>query len=311
MSSGAVQALRDGQWNEAVARQVAPVLALKASALAESGNESWQPAADQPRWVRPIQHAVRRHDGERLPRLGQSQRRGDAPSTPAPIAAKCSALIAEKKLTLKLILLTHTHGDHIFDLDRLHEKTGAPAYVGDREPLDMARNPLPAGRGFEAGALKVTSGLTWGHSKGGITFVVKGLSQPVAVVGDAVFAGSMGGGGVSYGAALATNREQILSLSDDTVIASGHGPLTTVGEHRKCTTRSFPEWETSESRNPKFEINSNIWKNGKPLAAPSPFSNSNISRLFRISIFGFRIFSANHSVCPSLTFPALARPHYA
>jgi len=148
--------------------------------------------------------------------------------------ADCSgmlALLAEKKLTLTLILLTHTHGDHIFDLDRLKEKTGAPAFVGDREPIDGAET-FGAGRAFEAGALKISSGLTWGHSKGGITFVVTGLAQPVAVVGDAVFAGSMGGGGVSYGAALATNREHILSLSDDTVIASGHGPLTTVGEQK-------------------------------------------------------------------------------
>src|ERR1044072_5338509 len=43
VSAAEVQTLRDGQWNEAVARQVAPVLALKAEALAASGNESWQP----------------------------------------------------------------------------------------------------------------------------------------------------------------------------------------------------------------------------------------------------------------------------
>ena len=59
------------------------------------------------------------------------------------------------------------------------------------------------------------------------------LAQPVAVVGDAVFAGSMGGGGVSYAAALETNQKEILTLPDATILCSGHGPLTTVGEQKK------------------------------------------------------------------------------
>ena len=82
--------------------------------------------------------------------------------------ADCSgmlALLAEKKLTLKLILLTHTHGDHIFDLDRLKEKTGAPAFVGDREPIDGAET-FSAGRTFEAGALKIASATHLGSLEG-------------------------------------------------------------------------------------------------------------------------------------------------
>jgi glyoxylase-like metal-dependent hydrolase (beta-lactamase superfamily II) len=59
--------------------------------------------------------------------------------------------------------------------------------------------------------------------------VIDGLARPVAIVGDAIFAGSMGGGGVDYGAALKTNRAEILTLPDDTVICPGHGPLTSVG----------------------------------------------------------------------------------
>jgi glyoxylase-like metal-dependent hydrolase (beta-lactamase superfamily II) len=42
----------------------------------------------------------------------------------------------------------------------------------------------------------------------------------------------MGGGGVSYADALRTNREEIISLPDETIIAPGHGPLTTVGEEK-------------------------------------------------------------------------------
>ena len=51
-------------------------------------------------------------------------------------------------------------------------------------------------------------------------------------MGDAVFAGSMGGGTVYYADALRTNREEIMSLADATILAPGHGPLTTVGEQK-------------------------------------------------------------------------------
>jgi hydroxyacylglutathione hydrolase len=51
-------------------------------------------------------------------------------------------------------------------------------------------------------------------------------------VGDSIFAGSMGGGGVSYSDAVKNNLEQILTLPPTTVICPGHGPLTSVGEEK-------------------------------------------------------------------------------
>ncbi|CAN5555556.1 hypothetical protein BH09VER1_BH09VER1_38130 [soil metagenome] len=139
---------------------------------------------------------------------------------------------AAQGLNISQILITHTHGDHIFDLDRLKEKTGAPAYVGDKEPPIDGAEPFAAGKMFQVGSLTIESRLTWGHAQGGITYFIKGLSRPVAIVGDAIFAGSMGGGMVSYADALRTNREQILTLPDDTVLGPGHGPLTTVAEQK-------------------------------------------------------------------------------
>jgi glyoxylase-like metal-dependent hydrolase (beta-lactamase superfamily II) len=55
-----------------------------------------------------------------------------------------------------------------------------------------------------------------------------------------MFASSMGGGGVSYADALRNNREQILTLPDDTILCPGHGPLTTVGEEKQHN--SFFPW---------------------------------------------------------------------
>lgn len=138
---------------------------------------------------------------------------------------------AKHNLNVTQILLTHTHGDHILDLDRLKEKTKARAYVCEKEPLDGAESFAP-GRAFAIGKLTVETRLTSGHSAGGITYFIRGLAVPLAIVGDSIFAGSMGGGMVSYADALRNNREQILPLPDDTVLCPGHGPLTTVGEQK-------------------------------------------------------------------------------
>jgi glyoxylase-like metal-dependent hydrolase (beta-lactamase superfamily II) len=139
--------------------------------------------------------------------------------------------IREKRLTLALILLTHTHTDHVFELDRLKDATGAKAYVSEREPLPGAE-PFVDGKEFALGALKIETRRTSGHARGGTTFVVTGLVRRLAMVGDALFAGSMGGGLVSYDEALRTNRAGIFTLPDDTIICPGHGPLTTVGEEK-------------------------------------------------------------------------------
>ncbi|HEY5892714.1 MAG TPA: MBL fold metallo-hydrolase [Chthoniobacterales bacterium] len=140
--------------------------------------------------------------------------------------------IVSNGLRLTAVLLTHSHGDHVFDLDRLTEKTGAAAFVPEQESVPGA-TPFAQGRTFRAGKLKIASVLTNGHSLGGTTYVVDGLAVPVAVVGDSMFAGSMGGAANAYQLALRNNLEKILSLRPETVICPGHGPLTTVALERE------------------------------------------------------------------------------
>lgn len=138
---------------------------------------------------------------------------------------------ARHGLQVKQIFITHTHTDHILDLDRLAKATGAHAWVCEKEALPNAESFSP-GRAFRIGNLSVETRLTSGHAVGGVTFFIQGLAQPLAVVGDSMFAGSMGGGMISYADALRNNCEQILTLPDATIICSGHGPLTTVGEQK-------------------------------------------------------------------------------
>jgi hydroxyacylglutathione hydrolase len=149
--------------------------------------------------------------------------------------ADCSAMlkrIADDHLKVRMILLTHAHPDHVADLRRLRKATDAPVYISELEPEEGAES-IPEGKHFKVGALAIEARLTSGHSPGGMTYVITGLERPVAAVGDSLFAGSMGGGNVSYEDALRNNREKILTLPEETIVCPGHGPLTTVGKENR------------------------------------------------------------------------------
>jgi hydroxyacylglutathione hydrolase len=148
--------------------------------------------------------------------------------------ADCTEIVRfanQEKLSVKLILLTHAHSDHVADLPRLREETGGQVFAPARESVPGAET-IDEGKRFRLGKLEIDTRLTWGHSRGGMTYVVTGLGRPIAIVGDSLFAGSMGGGNVSYDDALRNNLEKILTLPDETIICPGHGPMTTVGEEK-------------------------------------------------------------------------------
>ena len=65
-------------------------------------------------------------------------------------------------------------------------------------------------------------------------FKITWLSHAIMFVGDALFAHSQGGihGKKDYEKALVVNRSNILSQSDTTILAPGHGPLTTVAHEK-------------------------------------------------------------------------------
>jgi glyoxylase-like metal-dependent hydrolase (beta-lactamase superfamily II) len=224
--------VKEGQFDEPIIRKLAPVLNLKPDALIALGKKSWYP----------------RDPGE-VPGLAQfTTPYGDMtvnsyliwdPKTNQGAAfdtgADCSEMTkfaSEKGIKIQMILLTHTHPDHIADLTRLQAVTQAAAFVCKLEAIDGAET-FEVSRKFTVGPLKIETRQTSGHSRGGVTFVLSGLPNRVAVVGDAMFASSMGGGGVSYSDALRNNRQQILTLPDDTILCPGHGPLTTVGEEKQ------------------------------------------------------------------------------
>ncbi|MDB0031407.1 MBL fold metallo-hydrolase [Opitutales bacterium] len=149
--------------------------------------------------------------------------------------------IAEKELQVDALFLTHTHRDHIACLDELRGEIGNPSvYVHQLEFIDGCE-AIEEGFKDSLGSLSLEALHTHGHSVGGLSYVISGLPCPVAIVGDAIFAGSMGGGMVSYQDALRTNRDKIMTLPDETVLCPGHGPITTVKEEKEHNP-FFPEF---------------------------------------------------------------------
>jgi hydroxyacylglutathione hydrolase len=143
-------------------------------------------------------------------------------------------LIRSEKLRLEMIFLTHTHDDHVADLPRLAKETGAEVWASDREPADYpGARVFKENAHFHLGTLAIKTLSTWGHSPGQTTFYVTGLSYPLAVVGDSMFAGSIGGSAAHFAEQWKNDAEKILRLPKNTVLACGHGPLTTVSQEKR------------------------------------------------------------------------------
>ena len=230
-STDAIRQVRSGKFDLAIAERISLPLQLNAAALADLAQEKFRPPEIHLDGL--AQFNTPYHDMQVNAYLVWDPIGKEAVAFDS--GASCSGLLehaAQHGLTIKLVLLTHAHPDHVADLARLAKGTGAPVYLSSREKVAGAQ-AIEEGEQFRVGKLEIESRLTWGHSPGGMTFVVKGLGRPVAIVGDSLFAGSMGGGNVSYQDAVQNNLEKILTLPDETVLCPGHGPLTTVGEEKE------------------------------------------------------------------------------
>lgn len=242
-SSTSIAELLEGKVNESTIASIAPHLNLDSESLIIAGRKSWYPepvnikglAMYNTQWADMYVNAYLIWDSSK----------GIAAAFDT--GANSEQLIETVRLndlTLESIYLTHTHTDHIADLARLQSSfPSIRIYVSEKEPIEGAKL-IGNEHNFSIGSLSVQSHLTWGHSKGGLTYVINGLERPIAIVGDALFAGSMGGGMVSYMDALKTNRQYIFTLPDHTVICPGHGPMSSIGEEKK-NNPFYPEFKNN------------------------------------------------------------------
>lgn len=143
--------------------------------------------------------------------------------------------IEENHLMLRHIFITHSHWDHVDALLKIREAwPKVKLHSGSKKaPVDQRNKPSEI---VHLGGLRITHRETPGHAEDGVTYLIGNWQEDaphVAIVGDAIFAGSMGQGNDSWDIARQKVREQILTLPPDTLLCPGHGPLTTVAEEKE------------------------------------------------------------------------------
>ena len=174
-------------------------------------------------------------------------------SDPGGYAADMYKILITHELTLKAIILTHGHLDHVGGVAELSRLTGAkiigpsnedffliesldsqaelfglsssgnftPSYVKDNDVLKL----------FDDYEFKVIT--TPGHTPGGVCYYCEKAGFLLA--GDSLFAGSIGRCDFprsSMEDLISSLKEKILTLPDDTKVLSGHGPDTTIGREK-------------------------------------------------------------------------------
>jgi hydroxyacylglutathione hydrolase len=163
------------------------------------------------------------------------------------------AILARHKLTLKQIVVTHGHIDHVGGAMRLKRATGAPILLNQNDlPLlammdeqagwlgiempEVAPPDVSAEDGMVAGIAGHAAHIlhTPGHTQGSICLHF--AQDNLLLAGDTLFAGSIGRTDLPGGDGrqiLRSIHDRVLTLPEETRVVPGHGPATTIGEERE------------------------------------------------------------------------------
>ena len=157
-------------------------------------------------------------------------------------------LLKTRGLTLRAILCTHFHFDHLYGVSALHKETGAPVYgpAGDEQLLETEVGgggvwgfpkvtpfdwqPLKEGS-HTFGSITIEVLHTPGHTPGHLSFHVPAMNS--VLIGDLLFYHSVGRTdfpGSSPEALRKSLHKKIFILPQETEVFPGHGPNTSVGE---------------------------------------------------------------------------------
>jgi hydroxyacylglutathione hydrolase len=188
--------------------------------------------------------------------LGDEERAEAIVVDPGGESERILARLDELGLRCVGIVHTHTHFDHVGATHLVQQATGAPTmlheadlplYQGMQMQLDAFGIPLQApapvdidrfldeGDTIRAGAVEAGVLHTPGHTPGSLCFSLEG-DRPVLLAGDTLFQRSIGRTDLWGGSApdiLRSIKTKLLDLPDETLVITGHGPVTTIGEERR------------------------------------------------------------------------------
>ncbi|MFJ3958862.1 MBL fold metallo-hydrolase [Arthrobacter sp. NPDC090010] len=140
--------------------------------------------------------------------------------------------------TVRAVLLTHGHDDHIRHARAFASRVGAPVHLNPADRMlweDVYPDTRPDadiadGQRFEVAGTELAALHTPGHSPGSVSFHAPGLG--VVFTGDTLFQGGPGATGRSFSdfpTIIESIRERLLTLPPETVVNTGHGDSTTIG----------------------------------------------------------------------------------
>ena len=171
--------------------------------------------------------------------------------------SEIAAEVERLGLTVRYIINTHGHPDHMSGNDLLKAAVGGEVLIHELDGFkltDPMRNAsrmfgfdvrvrpadrlLADGETVTVGSVELRVLHTPGHSAGGIALLGDGF----VLTGDTLFAGSIGRSDlpcsseentIAYDVLIDSIRGKLLTLSDETIVLAGHGPRTTIGEERR------------------------------------------------------------------------------